>query len=78
MEQVLVNARQVLEKTKSIRVADLMDSIAIDELRRKIEHYAELGDQVIDQTRRRVLKGEQVPADEKLYSIFGSLKIFVG
>jgi IS5 family transposase len=70
MEQVLVNARQVLEKTKSIRVADLMDSIAIDELRRKIEHYAELGDQVIDQTRRRVLKGEQVPADEKLYSIF--------
>jgi IS5 family transposase len=29
-----------------------------------------LGDRVIDQTRRRVLHGEQVPADEKVYSIF--------
>jgi IS5 family transposase len=69
-EQVSSNSRQVLEKTKSVRVNDLMDAIAINELRRKIEHYAELGDRVVDQTRRRVLKGEQVPADEKLYSIF--------
>ena len=35
-----------------------------------IEHYSQLGDRVIDQTRRRVLKGEQVPANEKIYSIF--------
>ena len=69
-EQVLANVRQVLKRTQSVRVADLMDSIAIDELRRKIEYYCQLGDRVIDQTRRRVLKGEQVPADEKLYSIF--------
>ena len=31
-----------------------------------------MGDRVIDQTRRRVLQGEQVPAEEKVYSIFES------
>lgn len=69
-ERVVNNSRQVLEKTKDVRVVDLMDDIAIQELRRKIEHYSHLGDRVIDQTRRRVLKGEQVPANEKIYSIF--------
>jgi len=69
-EQVVGNARQVLEKTKDVHVDDVMDDIAIQELRRMIEHYSQLGDRVIDQTRRRVLKGEQVPANEKIYSIF--------
>src|SRR5207249_5486475 len=49
---------------------DVMDDIAIQELRRMIEHSSQLGDRVIDQTRRRVLEGEQVPANEKIYSIF--------
>ena len=69
-EQVVGNARQVLKKTKDVYVVDVMEDIAIQELRRMIEHYSQLGDRVIDQTRRRVLKGEQVPANEKIYSIF--------
>jgi IS5 family transposase len=69
-EQVVGNARQVLEKTKGVHVVDVMDDLVIEELRRMIEHYSHLGDRVIDQTRRRVLKGEQVPANEKIYSIF--------
>ena len=69
-EQVVGNARQVLKKTKDVHVVDVMEDIAIQELRRMIEHYSQLGDRVIDQTRRRVLKGEQVPANEKIYSIF--------
>ncbi len=36
----------------------------------RIEHFTELGRQVVDQTRRRVLEGESVPAGEKLVSIF--------
>jgi hypothetical protein len=36
----------------------------------KIEHYCKLGDRVIDQARRRVLEGEQVPNAEKIFSIF--------
>ena len=69
-EQVVGNARQVLEKTKGVQVDELLDDIAIQELRRKIKYYCELGDRVIDQARRRVLNGEQVPANEKIYSIF--------
>jgi IS5 family transposase len=32
--------------------------------------FCQLGERVINQTRRRVLQGETVPAEEKLYSIF--------
>jgi IS5 family transposase len=35
-----------------------------------IEHYTPLAQRVIDQTRRRVLQGEQVPAEDKLVSLF--------
>src|SRR5437867_10314143 len=44
--------------------------MAIPELRKEIEHYCKLGGRVIDQARRRVLEGEQVPNAEKIYSIF--------
>jgi IS5 family transposase len=44
--------------------------MAIEEIRKDIEHYCGLGSQVIDQARRRVLNGEQVPNAEKIYSIF--------
>jgi IS5 family transposase len=36
----------------------------------QLRHFAELGARVVDQAQRRVLKGEQVPNDEKLFSIF--------
>lgn len=36
----------------------------------EIARYADLGDRVVDQTRRRVLDKEQVPAAEKVLSIF--------
>jgi IS5 family transposase len=42
----------------------------MDQLRRQITSYCELADRVIDQTRRRVLRGEQVPSEQKIYSIF--------
>lgn len=69
-QQVVHNARGVLERTKDQCAVDLMDDIIIGELRRKIDHYCQLGARVIDQSRRRVLEGEQVPTEEKLYSIF--------
>jgi IS5 family transposase len=69
-QQVVHNARGVLEKTKDECAVDLLDDIIIGELRRSIEHYCQLGDRVIDQSRRRVLKAEPVPPDEKIYSIF--------
>jgi len=35
-----------------------------------VNHYKALIKRIIDQTQRRVLAGEQVPADEKLFSLF--------
>ena len=69
-QQVLDNARGVLEKTQDQCAVDLMDDLVIGELRRKIDHYCQLGVRVIDQSSRRVLEGEQVPTEEKVYSIF--------
>jgi len=36
----------------------------------QIDHYIELGERVVDQSRRRTLEGKSVPNDEKLFSIF--------
>jgi transposase, IS5 family len=69
-EQVVGNARQVLKKTERLRSIDPMIELAINALRRQIDHYCGLGDRVIDQSRRRVLEGEQVPNEEKIFSIF--------
>jgi IS5 family transposase len=69
-EEVVGNARAGLEKTRTMRGKDMLADMAIEELRKQIEHFCGLGDRVIDQTRRRVLDGEQVPTGEKIYSIF--------
>src|SRR6202051_2646696 len=69
-EEVVGNARAGLEKTCKMRGKDMFADMAIEELRRQIEHFCHLGDRVIDQARRRVLFGEQLATDEKIYSIF--------
>jgi len=70
--QVLENARQVVKKATRVKGIDVMQQAIVDQLRQEITAYCELGDKVIDQTRRRVIEGEQVPAEEKVYSIFES------
>jgi transposase, IS5 family len=69
-EEVVGSARKVLKQIRKARGKDLVADLAIGELRKEIEHYCGLGDRVIDQARRRVLQGEQVPNAEKIYSIF--------
>lgn len=71
-EQVVQNARQVLAQTQDAKGLDPVQSVLIRVLRQDIEHYCQLGDRVINQARRRVLEGEQVPSQEKIYSIFES------
>jgi len=68
--EVVNSAQKVVEQTRKARGKDLVAEMAIPELRKEIDHYCELGDRVIDQARRRVLQGEQVPTAEKIYSIF--------
>jgi IS5 family transposase len=71
-QRVVANARRVLQQTQNARGKTPLDDLAIQALRKDIEHYCQLGDRVIDQARRRVLDGEQVPTDQKIYSIFES------
>jgi IS5 family transposase len=68
--QVVQNARQVVEQTESTGMVDVIAGLAIDRLGQQIITYCDLADRVIDQTRRRVLQGEQVPSEQKIYSIF--------
>jgi transposase, IS5 family len=68
--QVLESARQVVKKAAKTKGVDVLGGLAIEPLRQQIAAYCDLGEKVMDQTRRRVLDGEQVPPDEKVYSIF--------
>jgi IS5 family transposase len=69
-EEVVESARYGLRDTHKVCLIDPVAQLAAEELRREIEHYCGLGERVIDQARRRVLLGEQVPNAEKIYSIF--------
>jgi len=68
-EQVVKDARSVVARTQR-PAGDILTRVAVDALHREITRHCELGDRVIGQTRRRVLHGEQVPTEEKVYSIF--------
>lgn len=67
-EEVVACARSVLAKHP--RGKGLFSDLAIAGLLKQIDHYCGLADRVIDQTRRRVIEGEQVANAEKVYSIF--------
>src|SRR5882757_7234550 len=69
-EQVVACARSALKDSHNGRGKDLFCDLAIAGLRNEIDRYCGLADRVIDQARRRVLEGEQVPTAEKIYSIF--------
>lgn len=49
---------------------DLQDAMVAEAVIAQIEHFQALGLRVADQARRRVLKGEKLANDEKLFSIF--------
>lgn len=68
--RVLQNARAALEQSKGLRAIDPLTDGLIAGVRCEIEHYAALGERVIDQASRRVLEGKSVPTEEKIYSIF--------
>jgi transposase, IS5 family len=69
-EEVVESARTALAKTSKTRGKDMFDDMTIEAIRQEIERFCGLASRVIDQARRRVLDGEQVPTAEKIYSIF--------
>jgi IS5 family transposase len=69
-QEVVESARHLLQQTQKARGLSPQHDTAIAGLRQQIEQYCQLADQVVQQTRRRVLEGETVPASEKIFSIF--------
>ena len=69
-EHVVQDAKQVIAAAKRVGSVDVVAHATIDGICKEIASFGELGGRVIDQARRRVLQGETVPPDEKVYSIF--------
>jgi transposase, IS5 family len=69
-EDVVQSAHAVPQKTKDASVRDERQEAWLRKLQPEITHDCQLGERVLDQTRRRVLEGEQVPNAEKVFSIF--------
>jgi IS5 family transposase len=49
---------------------DIMEHTEAQAIIDELKHYRGLGLRVVDQARRRVLEGQQVPNEEKIFSIF--------
>ena len=60
----------VLEQLKNVDCADLKEALLAQAIELGIKDVLALGKRVVDQTERRVLRGESVPATEKIVSTF--------
>lgn len=63
-------AREVREVLRQDHRVGLMDGAVLKGLADAIDHYLPLAERVMEQTRRRVLEGQKVPAQDKVLSIF--------
>jgi transposase, IS5 family len=68
--EVIEKAETVAAQARHARCAGLLDTLKVQALCDEVHHFAALGRRVIDQSERRIFRGETVPAKEKLYSIF--------
>jgi len=70
-KEVSAMARQARELLDSQGVVQsLLDVVRQEALSLELRHYLELTDRVFDQAYRRVIRGESIPASEKIVSIF--------
>lgn len=67
---VVTAARAAVATARAAPPVDPLAAATVTALAEEIEHYGGLAERVMTQTRRRVLKGEQVPVHEKIFSIF--------
>jgi IS5 family transposase len=64
------SAEDVATSLDSVPVANLIEAARAQGIAYELRHFAELAVRVLDQTERRVLRGEKVPVSDKLVSIF--------
>lgn len=68
--KTLRQAEEAANHLDGVEPIDISELIRAGRLASQLRHYAELVKRVIDQTQRRVLAGESVPAEQKVLSIF--------
>jgi IS5 family transposase len=64
------SAEHIAGELEHAEPAEIGDMLRAGSLAQELNHYIELTKRVISQTQRRVLRGESVPAAEKVVSIF--------
>jgi len=70
VENVSQWARSVRDElAKGTHGGGMIDLIMMEGIAQEIEHILPLGARVVDQARRRMLQGEQVPNEEKIFSL---------
>lgn len=69
-ENTVASARFSVEKLEQHFPPLAFQQPELGNLRISLNHYIQLAERVLDQTRRRVFNGETVPAPEKIVSIF--------
>jgi transposase, IS5 family len=62
--------REPLRNAEVLKELGFWEALAIGRVKSDLDRFLPLTQQVMDQTQRRVLKGESVPAAEKIVSIF--------
>ncbi len=68
--KTVMAARRGAASLQAFRCADVMAMAEARALADELLHFAGLADRVVDQTHRRVILGEKVPAKDKVLSIF--------
>lgn len=69
-EETYRSAQRVVEQLKESGLTDLVKRGNTERIAADLGHFLVLTEKVINQTRRRVINEERVPADEKVVSIF--------
>ena len=69
-DDTLAHARRVAVQLRSVEAADVMQVVKSEGIAFELNRFVSMGERVVDQTRRRVMHGEIVPAREKIVSIF--------
>jgi transposase, IS5 family len=69
-DKTVRSAERIASELEKVEVVGMLDLLRAGALEKQIHHYVTLAKRVIDQTERRVLNGESVPAQEKIVSIF--------
>jgi transposase, IS5 family len=68
--ETAIQANLVIEKLQNLVHANMKRSVVAQGIECEIKRVLGLGERVVNQTERRVLRGESVPASEKIVSIF--------